>query len=92
MLYLEFDFLVCTVSNNKLIMIKLIRRTPKSQPGKSFINNQEGMLGLTVDIHQKSFFLPFQSELFKKKSKTSKNPQTKTSSNQRNKIRIVSIK
>lgn len=59
MLYLEFDFLVCTVSNNKLIMIKLIRRTPKSQPGKSFINNQEGMLGLTVDIHQKSFSFAF---------------------------------
>lgn len=27
MLYLEFDFLDFTVSNNKLIMIKLIRKT-----------------------------------------------------------------
>lgn len=40
MLYLEFDFLDFTVSNNKLIMIKLIRRTLKSQPGKYFITNQ----------------------------------------------------
>lgn len=81
---LGFDFLDFTGSNNKLIMIKLIRKTLKSQPRKSLINNQQGLLGLRVDMYGESLFLPSQTQLLKKQQ----NKQTKKT-NQTRGIRYV---
>lgn len=65
-------------------MIKLIRKTLKSQPRKSLINNQQGLLGLRVDMYGESLFLPSQTQLLKKQQ----NKQTKKT-NQTRGIRYV---